>query len=295
MFGKYFKLNSAVIIIATVGGFLYYNTHAPCTSPITYKIGTFDTNFGISKQDFLKDINKASSLWSNAVNKALFAYDEKGSLTINLIYDNRQKTTVQNAALKADSQKIAQLAVGVRQEYEQLEANYAQEKSDYAAAVTTFNTAQTNYSNQVTYWNTHGGAPNDEYVQLNEQRAQLIKQQNTLEAKRAQINSLVEQINVFIQRYNLLITDANSRISTINKSAGKEFEEGQYDPSTNSITIYEFGDNKKLLRVLAHELGHSLDINHNTNPNSIMYELNKGTNFALSKEDIASLKTVCKL
>jgi predicted Zn-dependent protease len=291
MSGNYFKLNSAVIIIVAISGFLYYNTHAPCTTAITYKLGTFDTNFGISKENFLKDINQASNLWSTAAGKLLFIYNEKGSLTVNLIYDNRQKTTVQNAALKADSQKIANLAIGVRQEYENLEADYAQEKADYAASVTAFNKAQDSYSTEVAYWNTHGGAPNDEYVKLNEERAQLVSQQKILEAKRIQINTLVEQINIFIQKYNLLVNDANSRISTINQNAGK----GQYDPSTNSVTIYEFSDNKKLLRVLAHEFGHSLGINHTTNPNSIMYALNQGTNFTLTKEDIVALKAVCKL
>ena len=283
------------LCIVLSGGYLYYESHKPCTSPITYRLGTFDTTFGISKADFLKDIDQGNTLWSDAIGKPLFMYSPQGTLTINLIYDDRQKATDENKALVADGQKLASLAASVKEQYENLEKQYAQDKADYAALVAVFTEKEQAYSQEVDYWNSRGGAGEAEYTKLNTKRAELVAGQNTLEAKRIALNNLVDQINTFIQKYNLLVNDANTQISMVNQNAGKEFEEGQYDPNINTITIYEFSNNKKLLRVLAHELGHALGLNHNPNPLSIMYALNQATNFVLSKEDIASIKARCNL
>ncbi len=57
---------------------------SPCTSPMGYRIGTFDTRFGISRTMFLQEIKQAADTWGDAVGKTLFYYDETGPLTINL-------------------------------------------------------------------------------------------------------------------------------------------------------------------------------------------------------------------
>jgi antitoxin component YwqK of YwqJK toxin-antitoxin module len=288
-------LNVVVFTSLLAGGGFYYVTHKACSSPIAYKIGTFDTGFGISKEDFLSSISSAGLLWDASVHKTLFAYNPKGSLTVNLVYDNRQKVTQQNQMLEADTQKLASVASSVKAQYQSLEADYQAQKAAYTAAVEAFNKDQTSYSTTVEYWNSQGGAPHTEYEALTSQRNDLIIKQSKLESDRLAINSLVDQINAFIEKYNLLVNDANAQISTINQSAGKEFEEGQFDPRTNSITIYEFSNNKKLVRVLAHELGHAIGLDHNANPLSVMYPVNQATTLILTKDDIAALKAVCKL
>lgn len=86
----------------------------PCTLPITYSIGTFDTRFDISREKFLQEIAQAEKIWEDAAGKELFRHIEKdGTLTINLIYDSRQETTEK-------LQKIDKVITGKQSAYEEL-------------------------------------------------------------------------------------------------------------------------------------------------------------------------------
>ena len=296
---RYEKIINSLIILAILAGsgtFYYQNyIKSKCDSPITYKIGTFDTRFGISKNEFLSNITTASNIWDKSINKKLFEYSNNGKLTINLVYDSRQKITEQNQILKADVDKLSTSASSIKEQYTALQNKYKQDDEIYKNLVKQFEENQKTYNDKVIYWNAHNGAPEDIYNALDTEHKQLEFDYATLEQKRTALNTLVENINTFIHTYNLLVDNANENINKINVHAGKEFEEGIYDPNTNTITIYEFSDNTKLIRVLAHELGHALLLPHNSNQLSIMYEINQGDTSILSEDDIQSLKEHCKI
>ena len=282
-------------LLAIGAVYYFYFYKQPCEAPITYSIGTIDERFGVSKTEVLSSINSAAILWEKSIDRDLFKYDTKGKLIVNFVYDTRQKTTQQNEILKADVEKTSQLANSVKQEYKDLNADLEVSKRLYDDELATFNAKQKMYGDKVSYWNARGGAPPDTYNQLEAERQALIVEQRTLEAKRLAVNETADKVNTFIQKYNLLVQSANERIDTINQTAGQEFQEGAYDPNTNTITIYEFSTQEKLNRVLAHELGHALGLDHNSNPNSIMYGLNQSNTFSLSKDDVSALKALCKV
>lgn len=267
----------------------------PCDSPIKYKLGRVDPGFQLSETKLLASIRQAGDMWSKPVGKELFEYDPNGKLTLNLIYDERQQTTQQNQVLKADVEKTSRLADSVKREYEELLQDLNESKQIYNAELAKFQVKQTAYSTQVEYWNSHGGAPAAEYDKLQVERNALLVEQDLLESKRLSMNATASRVNAFIQKYNLLVQTANARIDIINQTAGQEFQEGSYDPKTDTINIYEYSTHDKLTRVLAHEFGHALGLDHNNNSESIMYALNQSNTLTLSKDDIVSLKALCKI
>lgn len=279
---------------ALLGSCIYIFYEKPCENPITYRIGRIDPGFGISESTLKQAITAAENVWGKAASSQLFMYDEQGDLVINLIYDERQMTTQQNLVLKADVEKESKLADSIRAEYKSLMQDLEDKKDIYASALASFENRQKKYADEVDYWNGQGGAPSDAYNRLEQERMQLIQSQQILEEDRQTINQAANKINAFITKYNLIVQDTNKRINTINQTAGKEFQEGTYDPNTNTITIYEFSTQDKLVRVLAHEFGHALGLEHNDNPQSIMYGLNQSSTLTLSKDDTAALKALCE-
>jgi len=285
-----------MIIIGSFSYSAYSYMRGPCADPIVYQIGVFNDQFGVSKEAFVSALAEAEALWETAVGKDLFTYSTVKGMPVHLLYDERQATVLKNKKLEATIDQVAGSADEVKQKLEALKIEYTRAKLSYDTAVTEFKTRQDAHVAQVDYWNTKGGAPADEYKALSKESGLLQILYKNLETKRIEVNDMAVQLNNLVSSYNGLVKNINSNVAVINESADKEFEQGEYvsDATGERINIYEFTDRQTLVRVLAHELGHALGIDHNSNKASIMYYLNGSKNMVPTAEDVADLKKVCR-
>lgn len=302
---KFFNFISYLVSITLIGvsGYYAYTIGVPrffpCSQIITYRIGTFDTRFAISEEDFKKEIEAASIIWENSAGKDLFKYDPKGKLEINLVYDERQQNTNNIKKMENDITATKSTSDSIKAEYRSLKAKYDTNSKVYDSLLANYNKKKAEYDAEVKYWNEKGGAPKDKYNELQIQKNELIALQDELNAKGKALNASAEVIQALVSKYNYLVEDINQNLDEYNNNdfVGSEFEEGLYtsDVRGRKIDIYQFTDKEKLLRVLAHELGHALSLDHNSNPDSIMYALNESDTKTLSKEDVDSLKNKCRI
>jgi len=301
MLGKIIWKNIVPIMFgvgALVYGYTIYTASVPCVQPLEYRIGTLDPRFGVTKEQLLADLGRASAIWEKAYGTTLFAYSEDADVTVSLVYDNRQQATQQEQVLTSKINETKLSAGAALDEYKELQVAYVRQSTIYSNHVSEFKTAQDTFNARVAAYNKQSEPSPDEYEALQAAKKILEKKVEALESERQSVNRLAADANALAKKYNLLVEHINENVQEINNSelVGTEFEEGVYisDEKGQRIEIYQFDDKTTFVRVLAHELGHALGLGHNDGVDSIMNAVNKSSNLVATAEDTVALEALCK-
>ncbi len=278
-----------------------YGQVLPCTRPITYSIGSIDPRFQISERDVVAVLEKASSVWGHELDRALFQYQESGgALTVNFVYDTRQETTSALRSLDAEITDDKEAYDTVNAEYKRLLAAYDSSRARFEADAAVLRRDISSYEAEVSRVNAGGGAKPSEYARLQQEKTTLSVREDALEKRQRELNSDVAEVNAMVKKLNGLVGEVNTGASTYNAVAGghgEEFQEAVYQsaPGKQEITVFEYDSRARLSRVLSHEFGHALGLEHVDDAEAIMYRLNQGTNGTPTPADLTELRMACRI
>jgi chromosome segregation ATPase len=240
-------------------------------------------------------------MWEVAAGKELFRYEEtSGALTINLIYDSRQETTNKLQRIDGTIATKQSSYDTLKASYDTLQEKFADQKSRYASSSDSLDRTRRLYEREIGQWNRRGGAPEPDYSRLQQEKNAINARITSLNTQLNALNNSTDELNALAEKINVLAKDLHLDVDLFNttrRTNGDEFSEGEYERDSRGerINIYEFGSDVKLIRVLTHELGHALQIDHVDDEEAIMYRLNSGKTETLAVADISELKKVCRI
>lgn len=268
-----------------------------CDVPFHYAIGSIDPQFNIDKDTLKTDMLRAESDWELAFQKNILTYDESSEFKVNLIFDERQKATLESKNLAKQLDTVQNLQAGISKSYDTLTLEYDTKKTQYERDLQVYQKQSEEYNARVRHYNSHENATEVEYKQLEKQRENLDAFSIAIESKRKKLNELVGTINTLVAEEKNVVALYNKEVTTFENIHGqaKEFDQGVY--TGKEINIYQYNEESDLVLVLAHELGHALGLNHVENSESIMYYLMAKQNLddiKPSEQDLQALDFICQ-
>jgi matrixin len=269
----------------------------PCARPLAYRVDRFDDRFGVSREELRDALRQAEEVWERPMGRKLFVETDSARLVVNLIYDERQQRTQAGTRLQTDMQGTRASHEAVGRSYEEWRAMYERRLRDFKDGQAEYQSRAEALNAQIREWNARGNTPADMRYTFESERVRLVDLRSRLESARTALQELASTVTGLAQKGNAIASQHNASVATFNALYGapRQFHKGEFDG--RQIAVFEFHDNRDLVLLLAHEMGHALGLKHVEDPAGIMHAVAGGQPLGAltpTEADLAALRKACR-
>lgn len=300
---------TAVPVISTA----IHPANDPCSEPLGWRVAEIDPRFGLGQGEAEAAVHAAARLWNEAAGQELFFHDPDDGFDVVFHWDERhariQEWLPRRRALDAEVEELAR----DRARVEEMRSELNLFQVEHERRLETLDRRWDAYAELLAEWEARRPIPPDVQRQLDWEAEELERERVNLNRDAARLNEDASRVNRQTQHLNQRIQELNARrteveadspLGSIRSGFYRETHRtlGRWSVSvTREVFIYQFDDRDHLEKIVAHELGHALGLEHAVEPGALMHELHvtgpgvslEESRLRLTDADIALLREQC--
>jgi hypothetical protein len=255
---------------------------AYCQTPLGWRLGNLDPEFGLTATQAEAMIHQAATMWNDNIGQQLLRHDPVNGFLIDFKFDARQQQLLTQRLLQRNLTRYDDaIEPGLQQIPEKV--------AELNRQIADFHQQKTELETQINQWRPTNPNADAQRRQLEQQQQRLVRDAEWLIEQREQLLRDQNYLNETIRQRNELVETAQPTELSVAFEVGLMTIRQQQ----RTMTIFAFSSETDLIATIAHEFGHAFGVGHTQDPASIMFHQLTPLQQQLTQVDVDAWRNTC--